>query len=68
MTVFSTPQNVYAKVSKPGSLDEAISYFIQELHMRLPLALLLVSQLPAERISTCRSTVRVCLNKEENKA
>jgi hypothetical protein len=48
ITVFSTPQNVYAKASKPGSLDEAIAYFIQELHMRLPLALLLVSRLPAE--------------------
>ena len=48
ITVFSTPRNVYAKAPKPGSLDEAITYFIKDLHMRLPLAMLLVSQLPAE--------------------
>lgn len=48
ITVFSTPRNVYAKAPKPGSLDEAITYFIQELRMRLPLAMLLVSRLPAE--------------------
>jgi hypothetical protein len=48
ITVFSTPRNVYAKAQKPGSLDEAIAYFIKDLHMRLPLAMLLVSRLPAE--------------------
>ena len=48
ITVFSTPRNVYAKAPKPGSLDEAITYFIKDLHMRLPLAMLLVRQLPAE--------------------
>ena len=48
ITVFSTPRNVYAKAPKPGSLDEAITYFIKDLHMRLPLAMLLVSRLPAE--------------------
>jgi hypothetical protein len=48
ITVFSTPRNVYAKAPKPGSLDEAITYFIKGLHMRLPLAMLFVSRLPAE--------------------
>jgi hypothetical protein len=48
ITVYSSPRNVYASISKPGNLDEAIAYFIRDLHMRLPLAMLFVSQLPAE--------------------
>ncbi len=48
ITVFSTPRNVYAKAPKPGSLDDAITYFIKDLHMRLPLAMLWLSRLPAE--------------------
>ncbi len=48
ITVFSSPRNVYASISRPGNLDEAIAYFMRDLHMRLPLAMLLVSRLPAE--------------------
>lgn len=48
ITVYSTPRNVYASISRPGNLDEAIAYFMRDLHMRLPLAMLLVSRLPAE--------------------
>ncbi|MGH8508771.1 MAG: DUF2092 domain-containing protein, partial [Gammaproteobacteria bacterium] len=48
ITVFTTPQNVYATISKPGTIDEAVAYFIRDLHMRLPLAMLFVNQLPAE--------------------
>jgi hypothetical protein len=48
ITTFSPAQNVYAQVSKPGGIDEAITYFLRDLRMRLPLAALLLSRLPAE--------------------
>lgn len=48
ITLLSTPQNVYAKTAQPGNLDKAVVYFKQNLKMRLPLAALLVSTLPAE--------------------
>lgn len=48
ITVYSSPRNVYASISRPGNLDEAIAYFKRDLHMRLPLAMLFVSQLPSE--------------------
>jgi hypothetical protein len=48
ITTFSPTQNVYAQVSKPGGIDEAITYFLKDLHMRLPLAALLLSRVPAE--------------------
>jgi hypothetical protein len=40
--------NIYATAPQPGGLDESIVYFISELGMRFPLAVLLVSQAPAE--------------------
>jgi hypothetical protein len=40
--------NVYATAPQPGGLDDTIFHFVKELGMRLPLAVLLVSQLPAE--------------------
>jgi hypothetical protein len=46
ITAFSPTQNVYAQVAKPGDIDGALVYFLKDLHMRLPLALLLVSRLP----------------------
>jgi hypothetical protein len=38
ITAFDMKENVYATVAKPGSVDEAIAYFIDDLDMRLPLA------------------------------
>lgn len=46
ITVFSPSQNVYAQASKPGGIDEAVQYFLKDLHMRLPLAALLLSRFP----------------------
>lgn len=40
--------NVYATAPQPGGLDDTIFHFVKDLGMRLPLAVLLVSQLPAE--------------------
>jgi hypothetical protein len=41
-------RNVYATAPQPGGLDDSIVHFVRDLGMRLPLAVLLVSQLPAE--------------------
>ena len=38
--------NVYATAPQPGGVDDTIVHFVRDLGMRLPLAVLLVSQLP----------------------
>lgn len=48
ITVFSPMQNVYAQTAKSGGIDEAVVYFLKDLHMRMPLAALLLSRLPDE--------------------
>jgi len=48
ITVFNASQNVYAQTYKPGGIDEAVTYFLKDLHMRLPLAALLLSRFPDE--------------------
>lgn len=48
ITAFSPSQNVYAQTAKPGGIDAAVTYFLKDLHMRLPLAALLLSRLPEE--------------------
>jgi hypothetical protein len=45
LTVAHPQENVYATVARPGSVDEAMAYFVQDLDMRLPLAELLNSHL-----------------------
>jgi hypothetical protein len=44
-TVFHPQDNVYATAARPGSVDEAVAYFVHDLGMRLPLAGLLSSHL-----------------------
>jgi hypothetical protein len=46
---------VYATAPQPGGLDDSIVHFVKDLGMRLPLAMLLVSQLPAELKGRVRS-------------
>lgn len=48
ITVFNPSQNVYAQTTKPGGIDEAVMYFLKDLHMRLPFAMLLTSRFPGE--------------------
>ncbi|MGZ8250414.1 MAG: DUF2092 domain-containing protein, partial [Methylomagnum sp.] len=48
ITVSSPAQNVYAETAKPGGIDAAVTYFLKDLHMRLPLAALLLSRFPEE--------------------
>jgi hypothetical protein len=47
--------NVYATTPQPGGLDYTIVHFVKDLGMRLPLAALLLSQLPAELKDRVRS-------------
>jgi hypothetical protein len=47
--------NVYATAPQPGGVDDTIVYFVKDLRMQLPLAMLLVSQLPAELKARVRS-------------
>ena len=47
--------NVYATAPQPGGLDDTIVNFVRDLGMRLPLAVLLVSQLPEELKGRVRS-------------
>ena len=47
--------NVYATAPQPGGLDATIVHFVKDLGMRLPLAALLLSQLPAELKDRVRS-------------
>ncbi|MCW2241540.1 DUF2092 domain-containing protein [Azospirillum canadense] len=48
LTVFDPGQKVYGQLDRPGSVDDAVRYLVQDLQVRLPLALLLVTTLPAE--------------------
>jgi hypothetical protein len=48
VTVLSLSNNVYAQTTLPGGVDVAVKYFLKDLNMRLPLAMLLVTQLPVE--------------------
>ena len=48
ITSFDESARVYAQVAHPGSVDDAVVYFVHDLGMRLPLALMLVNRMPAE--------------------
>jgi len=48
IVLIDAASNVYASAAQPGGVDDTIVYFVKDLGMRLPLAVLLVSQLPAE--------------------
>ena len=45
LTVVHPQENLYATVARPGSVDEAVRYFVEDLDMRFPLAEVLTSQL-----------------------
>ena len=48
MTVYNADAGVYAQVPQPASIDDALVYFIRDLHMRMPLALLLSTHVSTE--------------------
>jgi hypothetical protein len=46
ITVFDADAAVFAEAPQPGMVDDALVYFVRELRMRMPLALLLTTRLP----------------------
>jgi len=48
LTVYTADNNIYATTPVQGTLDQAIKYAVDELKIRLPLALMLLSTLPTE--------------------
>ncbi|GAA4249838.1 DUF2092 domain-containing protein [Azospirillum formosense] len=48
ISVLNVDENVYGQIDRSGTIDDAVRYLVQDLRVRLPLALLLVSTLPDE--------------------
>jgi len=48
ITGFDENGRVYAQQAHPGTVDDAVMYFVHDLGMRLPLAVVLLDRLPAE--------------------
>jgi hypothetical protein len=48
LTVATPSRKVYARTPQPGSLDDAVNYFIANLGMKLPFSLLLKTTAPTE--------------------
>jgi hypothetical protein len=48
LTMSSPSRNVYAQTPKPGAIDDAVVYFVRDLGMRLPFAVLLLTTAPEE--------------------
>jgi hypothetical protein len=48
LTVYTPDKNVYATISKEGTLDQVIQYAVEDLKIRVPLAMMLLSTLPSE--------------------
>ncbi len=56
LTAYDHDNNVYAQSAIAGDVDAAIKHFVRDLRMRLPMAMLLVHQLPTDlkrRVSSC---------------
>jgi hypothetical protein len=48
LTVYTADKNVYATLSRQGTLDQVIKYALDDLKLRVPLAMMLLSTLPNE--------------------
>lgn len=48
INVYDSQLGVYAQAPQPGSVDDAVVYFVRDLGMRLPLAAMLSTRLPEE--------------------
>lgn len=57
--VYYAKDNVYATADRPGTLDDAVSYFVNDLGMRLPLSQLIDRQMAANLPSQIRSAAYV---------
>jgi hypothetical protein len=47
ITAYKEAEHVYAVTPKPGDIDTAVEYLMQDLGVRMPLALMVVSRFPA---------------------
>jgi hypothetical protein len=48
MTIYTAKHNIYATSCRQGTLNQAIKYALDDLKIRMPLALLFLSTLPSE--------------------
>lgn len=48
ITLVDAASNVYATATQPGNIDTSIVHFVSDLGMRLPLAVMLLTRMPAE--------------------
>ena len=48
MTIYTANHNIYATTPRQGTLDQAIQYAVDNLKIRMPLSLMLLSTLPSE--------------------
>jgi len=48
ITLVDMASNVYATAPQPGGIDDSVVHFVSGLGMRLPLAVMLMSRMPAE--------------------
>jgi hypothetical protein len=48
MTVYTANHNIYAGTSRQGTLNQAIKYALDDLKIRMPLAVIFLSTLPSE--------------------
>lgn len=48
ITLVDVANKVYASTRQPGGLDESILHFVSDLHLRFPMAMLLMARLPTE--------------------
>ena len=48
MTIYTANHNIYATTSRQGTLDQTIKYALDDLKIRMPLALMFLSTLPSE--------------------
>jgi len=48
ITLVDGANNVYATAPQPGNIDRSVVHFVSDLGMRLPLAVMLLSRMPAE--------------------
>jgi hypothetical protein len=48
LIVYTAKENVYAAASRQGTLDQVIKYAVDDLKIRVPLAMMLLSTLPSE--------------------
>jgi hypothetical protein len=55
IVLINSTDNAYAVAPQPSGLDNTIVHYVRDLGMRLPLAMMLVSQLPAELKARVRS-------------